>query len=229
MPPSGTVPSRAAAFFDVDGTLIDRTIVHYYIYLRRRTLHPMLSAVWLPHYLARCALYLAIDKFNRARFNRLFYRDYRGLDAATIKAMADDCYREVLRPKRIESGFEAARRHRERGERIVLVTGSLDFLMAPLACDLGASDVISVRLVERDDRFTGELDGPPLTEGEKARRIRDYAKEHGVDLSASHAYGDSIADAQMLECVGHPCAVNPGKSLRRLAAQRGWAILDWRR
>ena len=79
--------SIEALIFDVDGTLIDRTIVHYYIYLRRRTLHPMLSAVWLPHYLARCALYLAIDKFDRARFNRLFYRDYRGLDAATQAAV----------------------------------------------------------------------------------------------------------------------------------------------
>ena len=31
----------------------------------------------------------------------------------------------------------------------------------------------------------------------------------------------------MLETVGHPYAVNPDRALRRMAAERGWPVLDF--
>lgn len=39
---------------------------------------------------------------------------------------------------------------------------------------------------------------------EKAERIWDYAKRHGVSLRDSLAFGDSIADIPMLEVVSRP-------------------------
>jgi hypothetical protein len=33
----------------------------------------------------------------------------------------------------------------------------------------------------------------------------------------------------MLEIVGHPHAVNPDKELRKIAAQRGWPVLEFTR
>ena len=51
----------------------------------------------------------------------------------------------------------------------------------------------------------------------------------GVDLSSSYAYSDSITDLPMLEAVGHPVAVNPDRDLRRIAAERGWHVRDFRR
>ncbi|MGI8888281.1 MAG: HAD family hydrolase, partial [Nocardioidaceae bacterium] len=43
----------------------------------------------------------------------------------------------------------------------------------------------------------------------------------------SYAYSDSITDLPMLENVGHQHAVNPDKGLRKIAAARGWSILDF--
>jgi hypothetical protein len=55
------------------------------------------------------------------------------------------------------------------------------------------------------------------------------AADRGYDLEQCFAYSDSITDAPMLQLVGHPHAVNPDKDLRRLAASKGWPILQFTR
>jgi HAD superfamily hydrolase (TIGR01490 family) len=110
----------------------------------------------------------------------------------------------------------------------VLVTGGLDFVMRPLAEHLGAADVIATHLEERDGVLTGELAGPPIADERKGELVREYAQKHGIDLARSFAYTDSHGDLSMLECVGHPSAVNADGRLRRLAAERGWPVEQWR-
>ena len=90
-----------------------------------------------------------------------------------------------------------------------------------------ADAALTVQLAEADGKFTGELTTPPLSEAEKVRAIQTFVEQHNVDLAASYAYGDSRADLPMLECVGHPIAVNPSKGLRQVAIESGWEISEW--
>ncbi len=218
---------RTAAFFDIDGTLVRTTIVHYYAYFRRRRMPPLMAKLWYGLFLSKCLLYLVLDKINRSWFNTVFYRSYRGMPAADVRAQADECYRAVMKPTLHSQALPCVTRHIQDGHEVVLVTGSIDFLVAPLACELGADYVLAPKLVERDGLFTGELDGPPLGEEEKARRIRRFADQHDIDLSRSYAYGDSIADLPMLEAVGHPVAVNPDRRLAAVARRRNWRTECW--
>lgn len=221
-------PGSAAAFFDVDGTLARTTIVHYYVYFRRRRMGRLAGTFWQALFLVKCVYYLILDKLDRSRLNVVFYRSYRGLPAREIKALMPDCYREILRARRFAEAGSYVAAQREAGRRVVLVTGSLDFIIAPLAEELQVDDVVAPALVEQDGRFTGELTGPPIGDGEKARRMQVYAEEHGVDLAQSFAYGDSIADLPMLETVGRPHVVNPDRKLEAVARERGWPVLQWR-
>ncbi len=218
---------RRAAFFDVDGTIVHTTIVHYYAYFRLQNRSPLSAAAWKAAFLCRCIGYLLLDKIDRSKFNVYFYRNYRGMPADQVRARAGDCFTGVMRPRLYADAAERVRRHAADGVTVVLVTGSIDFLIAPLAQRLGVEHVIAPGLVERDGRFTGDLDGPPIGNGEKAARVRAFAAAHDIDLAASFAYGDSIADLPMLECVGRPVAVNPDRLLRAVAMQRGWPVERW--
>lgn len=218
---------RAAAFFDVDGTIVDKTIVHYYMYFRRRQLSPLVGSAWQALYYAKCIYYLLLDRIDRTRLNEVFYRDYRGLSAGRVRDLAGDCYTQVVRPSRFVQVEACVGQHRAANHRIVLVTGSLDFIMAPLASELGADDVLAARLQEEDGRFTGRLVGAAVGAAEKARLILAYADSHGIDLAQSHAYGDSIADLPMLEAVGHPHVVNGDKALTAIARARSWPQHTW--
>ncbi len=219
--------AKTAAFFDVDGTVVQTTIVHYYVYFRRRRMSPVWSRLWYTAFLVKCLYYMLLDRISRSRLNVVFYRSYAGLPAADIKAQVPGCYQEIIAPRRFEQATECIAEHRKAGRDVVLVTGSIDFIVEPLARDLSVTSVLAPTLLESNGRFTGELDGPPIGEVEKARRILAFAELRGIDLSQSYAYGDSIADLPMLKIVGHPCVVNPDRALAAAAKARGWPTHHW--
>lgn len=221
--------ARSAAFFDVDGTVMRTNITHYYVHIATLGFSRTRRVLWTLAAGPKAIHYLLLDKLSRGAFNRVFYRNYRGLEASRVRALAGEIFTAVMRPRLYPGALAAIAAHRGRGERIVLVTGSIDFLIAPLARHLGvrAEDTIAVTLAERNGRFTGELTGPPLSEEEKARAVRDYAAREGIDLAAATAYGDSGADLPMLAAVGHPVLVNPSPKLARLGRDRGWRIETW--
>ena len=219
--------TREAAFFDVDGTICDTTIAHYYRYFMRRRLSPLAGRLWHSTFLLKCVYYLLLDKLDRQRLNVVFYRNYAGLPTAEIKAQAGDCHQHVVGPHRFSQAPDCIEDHRRAGRAIVLVTGSLDFIIKPLAAEIRADAVIAARLIESNGCFTGELDGPPIGGAVKGARMREFAAEQGIDLTRSRAYGDSMSDLPMLETVGFPHAVNPDRGLSAIAKKRGWPTHHW--
>lgn len=222
--PSG---GAAAAFFDVDGTLLKSHIVHYYVYFRRRRMSPLAGAAWHAAFAVKCLYFLLLDRIDRSRLNVLFYHGYAKLPVADVQRLMPDCHRDVIRPRLFPEAAACVADHVRAGRPVVFVTGSIDFIMAPLAAELGARHVLAPGLATNNGRFTGEMTGPPLAEQEKARRMVALAAAEGIDLSRSYAYGDSIADLPMLEAVGHPQAVNPDRRLAVIARQRGWPVHRW--
>ena len=218
---------KTAAFFDVDGTLVNSTIVHYYVRLRSLLLPALLRPFWMAGFACRVVYYFFLDKVSRTHFNRVFYRNYRGMNAQKTKQLAREEFGALFGAKLFPAALERIHEHRKRGELVVLATGSLDFIIQPLSDYLQSDYALTVQLHEEDGRFTGELTTPPLGGEEKGRATKSFAEQHGIDLASSYAYGDSRADLPMLRCVGHPVVVNPGKTLRRIAVESGWEIQEW--
>ena len=218
---------KTAAFFDVDGTIVSTTIVHYYVQFRSHLLPTFLRPFWLAWFALKVVYYFFLDKVSRTRFNQVFYRNYRGLEAERIKQLASEQFETYVRSKLFPAALDCIREHQSRGDLIVLVTGSLDFIIQPLADYLQADAALTVQLEEAHGKFTGELATLPLSEEEKVRAIQVFVEEHNVDLAASYAYGDSRADLPMLQCVGNPIVVNPSKGLRQVAIESGWEISEW--
>ncbi len=220
-------PKKRVAFFDVDGTLLKSTIVHYYIYLRSAQMPFLLKYFWLIAFLPKTVYYLILDSISRTRFNRVFYRSYRGMDAAEVKRLSAEMFETSLRPKIYAEAVSQIQEHKEEGTGVVLVTGSLDFIVQPIADYLGVDAILAPQLREENGRFTGELTTVPLIGEEKAKAVRSYADQHEISLEESYAYGDSQSDLPMLECVGNPVAVNPSKALHQKALESGWEIHEW--
>jgi len=216
----------ALAFFDVEGVVLDTTVAHFYAWLRTREMPVPDRLLWTLGLAARAPGYIASDRRSRVDFNRRFYRNYRDLPAAELREQAAGVLSEFILPHVQQEAVRRIRRHRRRGDRVVLLTGALDFLVKPL--EHLADELIAARLIERRGAFTGELAEPPLSADGRASLTARLAVEHGVELADCHAYGDSVSDLPMLEAVGHPYAVNPDFRLAREARRRGWALLEWK-
>ena len=187
----------------------------------------LLKRLWLIGFLPKIVYYLILDRISRPRFNEVFYRNYRGMRVAEVKALSTEMFEVYLRPKVFSAAMSQIQEHKEQGIAVVFVTGSLDFIVQPIADALAIDAVLAPQLGERDGNFTGKLTTAPLIGEEKAKAVKTYAEQHGISLEESYAYGDSQSDLPMLECVGNPVVVNPGKALREKAVTSGWEIHEW--
>jgi len=215
----------ALAIFDVEGVVLDATVAHFYHWLRGREMPVPDRATWSAALATRVPGYLVADRRSRAAFSRTFYRNYRGLPVSELRETARSALSEFILPRIRHEAVRRIRAHRRRGDHVVLVTGALDFLVAPL--EHLADELIAARLVEQRGSFTGELAEPPVTADGRASLAARLAADRGVDLGDCYAYGDAISDLPMLELVGHPHAVNPDFRLAREARRRGWSVVEW--
>jgi HAD superfamily hydrolase (TIGR01490 family) len=117
--------------------------------------------------------------------------------------------------------------HRARGDRVVLVSGSIRPIVEPLARHLDVMDVIAPELEERGGVTTGALAAEPVAGRRKADAVVEFAARERVDLGTAWGYADSMDDVPMLEETGNPAVVNPGRKLERVARARGWDVWRW--
>jgi putative phosphoserine phosphatase/1-acylglycerol-3-phosphate O-acyltransferase len=142
--------------------------------------------------------------------------------------LSDDLFEVTLKPSIFPQAEKLIQTTRDLGYRNVLVTGTLDFQVRPIALHFGIDEVICNRLEFKNHVATGRVLRPLLAENEKARSIRQYAAEENIDLAQSCAFSDSSADVPMLSSVGHPVATNPTRRLRRVALEQHWPIVELR-
>ncbi|MCS6977358.1 MAG: HAD-IB family hydrolase [Gemmatales bacterium] len=213
-----------AAFFDVDGTLTRTTVLHPLIWYQKHRLSRWRFAWWFAGLCLDLPGYVLTDRRNRTDFTRRFYRRYAGLLAEDITRFHRETLHTTFLPRLYREAPDRITWHRQQGHRIILVSGGLDLTLQPLAEYLNADELLCTRLQQRDGRLTGELDGPPMVDEEKAQAMR---RCEGINLSQSYAYADSISDLPMLRAAGNPVAVNPDGRLRKVAERERWPIYQW--
>jgi len=215
-----------AAYFDVDGTLVGSNLLGpTWVYLSNQA-HPRQSLMRVGRALLSGPAMAFAELRDRRLFNEMLFSHFRGMSRDRIRVLAEEVFEDMLRPRIFLGASDLVQRCHDAGQRVVLVTGSLDCYIQPLAEHLGADHVIANRLEYKEGKATGKLLRPVVAGPEKAGLIVKDAHAHGCDLSRSFAYSDSYSDVPMLSVVGHPACINPDKRLARLARAYDWPILD---
>lgn len=226
-----TIPAgehKRAAFYDMDGTLVSTNLVHSYMFLARNEASLSRSVLKTVAGLAKLPAFLVADQLSRALFNELLYAGYAGAYQDRLLELAEEHFEDVLKPNIFPGVYELVQSAQKKGLRQVIVSGSLDVLVTPLARHLGIDDVVTNRLEFKDGVATGKLVKPVVAGAVKARLLQEYARAFDVDLLESYAFSDSYSDYPMLAVVGRPAAVNPDRKLRRAASELEWPVLDVR-
>jgi HAD superfamily hydrolase (TIGR01490 family) len=216
----------AAAFFDLDRTLLRRSSALALApafraagLISRRQLAK--AAAWQLLFAVRGAGHSAVKRAAEDGLTVL-----RGFTPEELQALVAGSMERVLKPLVYAESLDLVERHRRRGEPVYIVSATLQEIVQHIADDLGFDGAIGSTCEIVDGVYTGRSLRAAHGVG-KANAVRELAAAEGFDLAESTAYSDSYSDVPFLEAVGNPVAANPDRKLRRIAAERGWPVVDF--
>jgi HAD superfamily hydrolase (TIGR01490 family) len=218
----------AAAFFDLDKTVIAKssTLAFSRPFYRGGLVNR--RAVLKSSYAQFVYLLQGADEDSMDRMRDYLKTLCAGWPVQQVQDIVAETLHELIHPLVYAEAVALFDEHRAARREVVLVSSSGEEVVGPIGDMLGVDRVVATRMVVEDGRYTGDIAFYAYGEG-KAVALGELADEHGYDLARCYAYTDSVTDLPMLEAVGHPHAVNPDKPLRRIAAERDWPVLDFRR
>jgi HAD superfamily hydrolase (TIGR01490 family) len=187
------------------------------------------------------------DPASFARRNDEFYAQYQAgtLDIHAYVRFATEAFRlrgpaaadaarrrfmqEVIEPAIRTPALDLIDRHRQAGDRLVVITATNEFVTRPIVQRLGVDELIAVQLArDTNGWYSGEIEGIPSMREGKVQRMTHWLLEQGLDWNGIEAtfYSDSTNDLPLLTRVQHPVATNPDVRLREHAQALGWPILE---
>ncbi|MQW74279.1 HAD-IB family hydrolase [Nocardioides sp. dk4132] len=220
--------SRAAAFFDLDKTIIAKSSTLAFSKPFQAGGLISRGAVLRSAYAQFVYLVGGADHDQMEKMRQFLSQLSTGWDVATVKEIVAETLHTIVDPLVYDEAVSLIEEHHAAGRDVVIVSASGAEVVEPIGELLGADTVVATRLEVEDGKYTGEIAFYAYAE-EKARAIRELAEKHGYDLAECYAYSDSVTDVAMLAEVGHAYAVNPDRELRRIATERGWPVLVFSR
>jgi phosphatidylglycerophosphatase C len=183
--------------FDFDGTLTIRDSFSAFLKWRAGPLRWAIGALRL----APAALAYAFNR-DRGQIKAAAVREFlkgatRQRLEADARAFAQQHSRSLLRPDALATW----KRWRNEPVKLVIVTASPEFVVAPFARGLGADELIGTEFVFDDqDRITGDYVSPNCRGPEKVVRMK---RAFGPDFALKAAYGDTTGDREMIAMADH--------------------------
>ncbi|WP_333769137.1 HAD family hydrolase [Streptomyces sp. IBSBF 2435] len=220
---------RAAAFFDLDNTVMQgAALFHFGRGLYKRHFfdtRDLLRFAWQQAYF-RMAGAEDPEHMQEARDSALSI--VKGHRVEELMSIGEEIYDEYMAEKIWPGTRALAQAHLDAGQRVWLVTAAPLETATIIARRLGLTGALGTVAESVDGVYTGRLVGEPLHGPAKAEAVRALAAAEDLDLSLCAAYSDSHNDIPILSLVGHPYAINPDARLRKHARAKGWRLRDYR-
>ena len=180
------------ALFDFDGTLCDKDSFTGFIFFSLKPMHIIRRGLKiLPWILAYyCKLYPA----SKMR-PKLYATMFRNQPSTKIESLAKQ-YSQQLQSTLNPSLFKQLKEHQKNGDRVVLVSASLDLYLTPL-CEALNIDLICTETEMTHQYLTGHYSSLDCSHHQKSMRVlAHYQLSHYRKI---YAYGNHEEDLEMLK------------------------------
>ena len=227
-PATTTLDPTAAAFFDVDNTIMRGASIFQLargLYRRKFfTLRDLAGWGWQQfQFRLRGENLETVEAIQEEALSFV-----KGHSVAELRAIGEEIFDELIADKIWPGTYALAMMHIEAGQRVWLVTATPVEVAEVIATRLGLTGALGTVAEHVDGVYTGRLVGQPMHGQAKAEAVRALAAREALDAQRCSAYSDSANDIPLLSMVGNPCAINPDKALRAHARRHGWRVRDYR-
>lgn len=200
------------------------------------------GSAWLEHlvdtgqvdadFLRQDAEYMA--QYNAGELSMTEYMAFslqpiQGKTAAEIDQLMAGFVTRHIAPHIYPQGQQLIRELQAAGQRVLVISATVDFVVRPIARALGVEDILAINIGwDAQGRATGDTEGVLSFREGKVTRLQQWLAQTGESATNARFYSDSINDLPLLEYIDQPIATNPHPRLLPIAQQQDWPILDWR-
>lgn len=224
-----TVDPAAAAFFDIDNTLIHGASMFHWA--RGLAAHKYLTRAQILDFVWKQARFIVVGKEHPEDMRDVTEEALslvEGRNQSELVQLTREIFNEYMIDRFWPGTVALAQGHMDSGQRVWLVSAAPIELAELIAEHLGLCGALGTVSEQVDGVYTGRLVGRPLHGQAKAEAVQALAEQQGLDLRRCSAYSDSANDIPMLSLVGTPVAVNPDRALRLHARRNDWTVRDYR-
>lgn len=212
------------ALFDMDGTIIDGDT----------------NDISFNQYLAQGLIDKSvIDKLNY--FEDLFYKGVLDINEFVRFAVTpllnftkekrdlvlDNIVKNNIYTKVRLDALKQIKFHKDRGDTVVIVTSTMDYLVEVVASYLKVEYYLGAPMEQQGGRLTGKQAGLVPFQQDKITCVKEFAMQHHLSLEGMYGYGDSVNDIPMLSICEHKFAVNPNQKLLEHEFIKECTVLNW--
>ncbi|QCB49744.1 HAD-IB family hydrolase [Rhodococcus sp. PAMC28707] len=211
-----------AAFFDLDGTLINGFSAKAVFLERLKTLDVTVRELW------EISSAVVEMRMRNSPVDNLMGKAVKGLEGRRDEDLMTQAYtlfRNEIAPMIYPQARILVEAHRHAGHRLIIATSATPYQAIPVREDMMFDELLCTTPVVTDGVLTGELVGDSLWGPRKAQAVTDYAEREKLDLAECFVYSNGGEDVPMLLEAGRPVALNPDAELDRYAKKAGWPIL----
>jgi len=218
--------SNIGAFFDFDETLLDiesSRLGFRYLWERRLVSIGFILKVLMAN------IFYQRHWISDEKMAKILIKFYRSRDLAEFQQGAAAFYQDHLKSHLAPNILARVNKHRYQGHRLILISGSVRYMLEPVAEELGFDHLLCTDLeIGEDGLLTGRAKGPICLNSNKRILAELLARKMNIDLGSSYAYGNHQSDLPLLKLIGNPYAVEPTEPLRKVALANKWPILTYR-
>lgn len=189
--------SRVIAFFDFDGTVTRKdTLLEFIKYVKGE------SAFYFGFLLHAPVLVLyKLNVISNQRAKEIMLRYFFGkMDAGQFNSYCKSFAQEKLSALVRQKAVNEIQKLKEAGAEVVIVSASPENWLTNWCVDNGLQ-CVATKLVIKNNKITGDIDGFNCHGKEKVRRIQNEFSLN--EYSAVYAYGDTPGDKHMLSLANY--------------------------
>ena len=207
---------QVAALFDIDGTIFRGSLLieHFKLLLK----YNLIPEEFYTSKIKNLEIAYKNREVDYEIYLEALVDSYRlaiiGLDKLTIDFTAEqtilNCYKKIYKFTKDE-----IKKHKEKGNKVIFISGSPDFLVNKMADKLNADLWFGSTYLHKNNLITGDVI-PMWDSKSKENTINKLVDFYNLDLENSFAYGDTTGDFIILKSVKNNFAINPNKNLVNL-------------
>lgn len=216
----------ALAIFDLDNTLIAGDSDHSwgeFLVAEKRVDAQQFQKTndqFYADYVAGCLDIFAYLEFSLRPLAEIPMTELRELHAKFMQ--------QIIAPMQLPKAQALLKKHREAGDRLLIITATNRFVVEPICHSLGVSEFLAAEPEIANGLYTGRVVGTPTYQQGKVIRLREWLQTQSETLAGSWFYSDSVNDLPLLLEVDNPVAVDPCEGLLEQATVNQWPVISLR-